>query len=170
VCKTPLLLLADLDCAAIRKKEAAKLFHKLDRLPLYYCWTCCAEALSYRVINGSTLKVLRNEGKSQGDDFPYTGFPNKFEKRPAKLVNISYDTAKLLAVAQEVGDDWLSKKDLALIKSELECLRHSWFSKSDFNRHQVGGLLNLIQGRVVSDVQIQNAANISLLRRVMVAK
>lgn len=40
VCKIPLLLLADLDCLALREKEAARLFHELDRLPLYYCWRC----------------------------------------------------------------------------------------------------------------------------------
>jgi hypothetical protein len=145
VCKNALLLLADLDCADIRKTKSVKLFHELDRLPLYYCWTCCAQRLSYRVVSRSAIKVFKNEGEPQGEDFPYANFPAEFEKRPARLVRIPYETAKLLAIAQEVGDDWLAAKDVTGIKRRIQNLRHSWFSKSQFNRHQIGGLLNLIQ-------------------------
>jgi hypothetical protein len=108
VCNIPLLLLADLDCVSIRKWEKKKLFLELDRLPLYYCWRCCAEKLSYQVSNNS-INVFKNEGKPLGDDFPYVGFPVKFEKRPVKLMPIPYELAKLLAVAQEVDSYWLKK-------------------------------------------------------------
>ena len=70
VCKIPFLFLADLDCVLLRKLEEEKLFLELDRLPLYYCWRCCAEKLSYQVSKDS-IKVFKNEGKPQGDDFPY---------------------------------------------------------------------------------------------------
>jgi hypothetical protein len=145
VCRIPLLLLADLDCLSLRKAEQKKLFLELDRLPLYYCWKCCAEKLSYQISNGS-LKVFKNEGKPQGEDFPYADFPKSFEKRPVKLVPIPYETAKLLAVAQEIDSYWLAEQDLAAIQKGLESLRHSSFSKSCFNPHQIGGLLNLAQG------------------------
>ncbi|HXT12853.1 MAG TPA: hypothetical protein VN873_14925 [Candidatus Angelobacter sp.] len=145
VCKIPLLLLADFDCDSIRQTEKAKLFHELDRLPLYYCWKCCAEKLSYQIDSGS-LKVFKNEGKRQGNDFPYPAFPKTFPKRSAKLTPIPYETAKLLAVAQEIDEYWLKESDKEAIKNGLEKLRHPWFSNKCLNRHQMGGLLNLLQG------------------------
>jgi hypothetical protein len=145
ICKIPLLLLADLDCASLRKTETAKLFLGLNRLPLYYCWKCCAEKLSYQV-HGDSIQVFRNEGKPQGDDFPYAEFPEEFERRPVKLMPIPYETAKLLAVAQEIDEYWLTEQDKMGIQNGLDNLRHGLFSKRCFNRHQVGGLLNLMQG------------------------
>lgn len=145
VCKIPLLLLADLDCLSLRKIEQAKLFLELDRLPLYYCWRCSAQKLSYQ-IRGSSIKVFKNEGKPQGEDFPYPGFPSRFQKRSVKLEPIPYETAKLLAVAQEIDSYWLTTDDLTAIQTGLQTLRHPNFSKSFFNRHQIGGLLNLVQG------------------------
>ena len=145
VCKIPLLLLADFDCAPFRARETKKLFSELDRLPLYYCWKCCAEKLSYQ-ISGDSLKIFKNDGKSQGDDFPYGRFPDKFAERPVKLVPIPYATAKLLAVAQEIDEYWLQAQDKKAIQEGLQELRNSWFSKNCINRHQIGGLLNLIQG------------------------
>jgi len=146
VCHVPLLLLADLNCVWIRQYEEAKLFRHLDRLPLYYCWKCCAERLSYRIIGPKRIKVFGNEGKPQGEDFPYEGFPDQFLRRPARLVPIPYELAKLLAVAQEVGPEWLSGDDSAAIAAGLPGLRHDGFSHRDVNRHQVGGLFPLIQG------------------------
>ena len=146
VCRIPLVLLADLDCAQIKKKEKGKLFHSLRRLPLYYCWRCCAKHLTYRIIGGRRIKILRNEGKHQGTDFPYEHFPRSFPKRPAALVPIKYEFARLLAVYQEVDEDWLSDKDRRAIRKGMRALRHSGFSANDINRHQIGGLLGLIQG------------------------
>ena len=145
VCKIPLLLLADLNCVSLREMEKAKLFLELDRLPFYYCWKCCAEKLSYQVRHDS-IKIFKNDGKPQGDDFPYPEFPEKFERRAVKLKPIPYETAKLLAVSQEIGEYWLAEQDKKTIQNGLENLRHSWFSKSCLNRHQIGGLLNFMQG------------------------
>jgi hypothetical protein len=146
VCKIPLLLLADLDCVSLRSMEKEKLFCELDRLPLYYCWRCCAEKLSYKVVNHSTIKVFKNDGKPQGADFPYVGFPEKFEERPVRLIPVPYETAKLAALAQEVGTSWLTDQDRQAIQNGLQGLRHRWFSNSSLGRHQIGGLLNLAQG------------------------
>jgi len=145
VCKIPLLLLVDLDCVSLRERQNTRLFSELERLPLYYCWRCCAEKLSYQV-HGASVKVFENEGKPQGDDFPYFGFPKEFQRRSVKLVPIPYETAKLLAVAQEIDEYWLMEQDKKEIQNRLEPLRHTFFSKRCINRHQVGGLLNLIQG------------------------
>jgi hypothetical protein len=146
VCKVPLLLLADLDCSKLRKQMEEPLFQKLKRLPLYYCWGCCAEQLTYIIIDGKRIKVLRNEGSSQGDDFPYPNFPRAFPSRPILLTPIDYELGKLLAVYQEVDKDWLTKADQQKIKKRMKLLRHGGFSENDVNRHQVGGLLSLIQG------------------------
>jgi hypothetical protein len=145
VCKIPLLLMADVDCVELRKLENKKLFSELDRLPLYYCWRCCAEKLSYQDRGGS-IKVFTNEGKPQGDDFPYAEFPVKFPRRSLKLVPIPYEIAKLLAVAQEIDVDWLSNQDKETIQIGLQPLRDPHFTKFCLGRHQLGGLLNLVQG------------------------
>lgn len=145
VCQIPLLLLANFDCAQLRAMEKAKLFSELDQLPLYYCWKCCAERLSYK-INGRSIKIFKNDGKPQGKDFPYTGFPSAFPKRNAKLVPIPYETAKLLAVAQEIGEQWLTDHDRQKILDGFQGLRHDFFAKSCLVRHQIGGLLYLMQG------------------------
>lgn len=146
ICKIPLILLADLDCSQIRNHEESKLFHSLDRLPFYYCWQCCAEQLTYIVTDSHNIKVLRNNGEKQGDDFPYENFPLSFPKRPISLVPVEYDVAKLLAVYQEVDEYWLSDEDLEKIQKSIAPLRHPGFSKNDVNRHQLGGLPRLIQG------------------------
>lgn len=145
VCDIPLLLLANFECAEFRAKENKKLFSELDRLPLYYCWRCCAEKLSYKV-NGRSIKIFKNEGKPEGEDYPYAGFPVKFPKRNVKLVPIPYETAKLLAVAQEIGDRWLTEQDQQAIEDGFKILRHHLFAKSCLVRHQIGGLLYLLQG------------------------
>ncbi len=145
VCKVPLLLLVDLDCTEIRKHEKSKLFHTLERLPLYYCWRCCAEKLTYKILDSNRIKIFRNEGSNQGGDFPYPDFPQSFEKRPVALVPIDYEISKLLIIAQEVGVDCLRNADKRTMQDALRHLRDDWFSPSDINRHQIGGFPNLIQ-------------------------
>jgi len=145
VCQIPLLLLADFDCVSFRTIEKKKLFSELNRLPLYYCWKCCSEKLSYQ-INNDAINIFKNDGKPQGDDFPYVGFPTKFPRRSVTLVPIPYESAKLLAIAQEIDEYWLKDPDKKAIQERLQNLRHSWFSKNCINRHQIGGLLNLVQG------------------------
>jgi len=145
VCKIPLLLLADIDCKQIRKTNDAKLFHSLDRLPLYYCWRCSAEHLTYIIVEPKRIKVLRNEGRKNPQDFPYENYPTAFPKRPVSLVPIEYSLAKILAVYQEVDSDWLTEEDQEFVKKGIAGLRHSGFSLSDVNRHQLGGIVRLIQ-------------------------
>ena len=146
VCKIPLLLIADLSCGPFRESEQARLFHELERIPLYYCWRCCAENLSYRIINQGVIEVFRNDGTPQGNDFPYDKFPEHFPRKPLAVVPIPYRIATLLAIYQEVDDKWLSAKDHQALFDGLRNLRHDGFFSRDVNRHQIGGLPNLIQG------------------------
>lgn len=63
-----------------------------------------------------------------------------------ELVPVPYETAKLLALAQEIDEYWLSDDDRTDVGKSLLTLRHNLFSKSSLNRHQIGGLPYLIQG------------------------
>ncbi len=146
VCKIPLLLLADLNCSLFRRNETAKLFHELEMLPLYYCWRCSAQELSYRVIDPKQIKIFANKGKREKKGFPYKGYPDHFPRRSAEIVPIPYETAKLLLLAQEAGEDWLDENDRQIIKKALPKFRHPDFNPNVMNRHQIGGFLYLIQG------------------------
>lgn len=154
VCKIPLLLIADIDCVPFRVQQKEKLFHKLSRIPFYYCWRCCAENISYKIEDSDKIEILKNKGSAQDEDFPYEKFPQSFPRKPIKIVPILYEVAKLLAVSQEIDEYWLSAEDNQEIQKELAVLRHSGFSKNDINRHQIEGLLNLIQGH--ENIQCSN--------------
>jgi len=145
ICRIPLLLIADLDCQVFREREHARLFHELNRLPLYYCWRCAAERLSYRVVRPDKIEVLQNNGQPAGPDFPYRSYPDHFPRTPVKTVQIHYQTAKLLVIQQEIGEEWLSENDKQLLFDGLKSLRHDAFANYDINRHQIGGLVSLIQ-------------------------
>jgi hypothetical protein len=145
-CKNPLLLLADIDCKKIRHKEKSKLFHATDRLPLYYCWRCDGVELSYIVNDAKGIKVVKYQGEKIPSDSPWhKNYPNSFPRRPISLVPIDYSLAKLLELYQVVESEWLSKEDNRAIQKGLKHLRHSEFTSNDVNRHQLGGLLRLIQ-------------------------
>lgn len=146
VCKIPLLLIADLSCIPFRGIETGDLFYRYDRLPLYYCWRCCADGLSYRLLKRDAIEVFRSEGSPQGNDFPYEGFPEQFPRTTIRKVPIPYEIARLLAIAQEIDASWLSEGDRQLLAEGLRSLRHANFSLHDINRHQLGGLINCIQG------------------------
>jgi hypothetical protein len=146
VCKIPLLLIADLSCVALRVNEPARLFHELDRLPLYYCWRCCASGLSYRFVAPDKLEILRNDGNPQGDDFPYRNFPAEFPRKAVSVVPIPYETAKLLTLEQEVDRKWLSEADQRTLSEQLPLLRHGGFADWRSNFHQIGGVIRPLQG------------------------
>jgi hypothetical protein len=145
-CKNPLLLLADIDCTQLRKVEDAKLFQTIDRLPLFYCWRCDGATISYSIIDSKRIKILKHEGKKAPSSFPYGDYPISFPRRPVSLIPIDYSLAKLLAIYQDIDEDWLSKDDLKLLDKGINKLRHNRFERFNVNRHQFGGLLGLIQG------------------------
>jgi hypothetical protein len=147
-CKSALLLLADIDCKQLRKTEEAKLFHVLDRLPLFYCWRCEGTELSYSVIESERITILKHEGNKAASDFPYENYPASFPRRSISLIPITYSLAKLLALYQEIGSDWISEEDKLSIAQGLKQLRHSEFSINDINRHQLGGMVRSIQEHV----------------------
>jgi hypothetical protein len=144
-CRNHLLLLADIDCKQLRALETAKLFQKYDRLPLYFCWRCDAAVISYSIIDSKQIKVLRYEGEKGDSDFPYNDYPISFPRRPISLMPIDYHLAKLLSFCQEIDEYWLSDEDLKLLEDGISKLRHNKFGRGNTNRHQLGGLLRLIQ-------------------------
>lgn len=144
VCERPLLLVWDLDCSDLRRREPDR-FGRLERLPLYYCFSCCAEKLSYRVVSQTRIKVLGNEGRYQGDDFPYAGFPEALERVPIGLEPVPVSIHRPVLIALEFGVEWLmpeERRDLA-----------RWFGararrvhELDLIQHQVGGAFPMFQG------------------------
>jgi len=146
-CKNPLLLLADIDCKIIRHKEESKLFHQIDRLPLYYCWHCDGAELSYVINDAKGIKVIKHHGKRiRSNSQWYKNYPNSFPRRPISLVPIDYSLAKLLELHHVVGSEWLSKEDNHAIRKGIAKLsQNSGLNSLDFNLHQLGGLLRLIQ-------------------------
>jgi hypothetical protein len=144
-CKNPLLLLADIDCTQLRTHVIAKLFQTIDRLPLFYCWRCDGAVISYSIVDSKRIKILKHEGEKGDSDFPYGNYPISFPRRPISLIPIDYSLAKLLAIYQEVDEDWLSEEDSKIIEDGIKKLRHQKFSFREVNRHQIGGLLRLVQ-------------------------
>ncbi len=119
----------------------------MDRLPLYYCWRCEGAELSYTIANPKEINILKMKGKKGPSDFPYEKYPRSFRRQPISISLIDYNLSKLLALCQEVGFDWLSDEDKQIITDGMKELRHSGFSIKDFNRHQLGGVVRLIQPR-----------------------
>ncbi len=97
------------------------------------------------MVNSKQIKILKLKGKEGPPDYPYKRYPRSFRRQPIYVFPIDYNLAKLLAVFQEVGVDWLSDEDKQSITDKMKELRHSGFSINDFNRHQLGGVVRLIQ-------------------------
>lgn len=145
VCDRPLVLLWDLDCAELRKLEPTR-FGTLKRLPLYYCFRCCAEDLAYRLSpSEKQLTVLNNDGDPQGDDFPYPGAPDAFERVPLHLEPIPFEVYRLNLFALKAGAEWLTKAEAAKLARWAGCspidLRYCGPTLQ-----QVGGAFWLYQG------------------------
>ncbi len=86
-----------------------------------------------------------NDGVKQPSDFPYSNYPQDFDRTPLSIVPIDYSLAKLLALHQEIDGHWLSENDHKEIEKGLKNLRHSGFNKRYTSRHQLGGILPLLQ-------------------------
>jgi hypothetical protein len=84
-CQKPLLLLWDINCSDPRfVVDGRRVFKDLQRLPLYYCWTCVAD-LAYQVVDNKRIHFLLNNGSVQGPDFPYVKYPLNFDRHPIEL-------------------------------------------------------------------------------------
>jgi hypothetical protein len=143
VCDRPLLLLWDLNCLDPRFHIRGRpRFKDLERLPLYYCWPCCAE-MDYRVVERNRVEVLRNQGTAQGKDFPYKNYPLQFDRQPIELDRLD----EMPRRAQEVVNTAMGDPVPALGKRELA----KWLGRPvrygfDIWWHQLGGLPSLVQG------------------------
>lgn len=145
VCERPLVLLWDLDCAELRKLEPTR-FGTLKRLPLYYCFRCCAEDLAYRLSpSEKQVTVLNNDGDPEGDDFPYPGAPDAFERVPIHLEPIPFEVYRLNLFALKAGIEWLTRAEAAKLARWCGCKPDDlrWFGPG---LQQVGGAFWLAQG------------------------
>lgn len=144
LCDRPLLLLWDFNCSDPRFiVKGSRVFGNLERLPLYYCWTCCAE-MDYRVTAKNHIQVLSNKGKYEGDEFPYKHFPLQFKRQPIELDKLG-DLTK-----QQIKQLCLSWVDVP--SGEAKNFLEKWLGrkvKSGFDIwwHQLGGIPWLVQGQ-----------------------
>jgi hypothetical protein len=84
ICDRPFLLIWDINCRDERFiVDGKSVFGTLDRLPLYYCWTCSSR-FSYQ-ITGDDIEILKFDGKYQGDNFPYSNYPESFPRIPLEF-------------------------------------------------------------------------------------
>ena len=143
-CQRPFLLIWDINCADPRFVVDDKpVFKNLKRLPLYYCWRCCAE-LAYRVSGNERLQLFHNSGSEQEKDFPYPNYPLQFDRRPIEL-------SRPDEMPKRVRDFLLAPPD-ARVPKETKAALSEWLGrpirKAEFDIwwQQFGGEPWLIQG------------------------
>jgi hypothetical protein len=147
VCKKPLLLFWDLNCNDPRfRAESPELFGDLERLPLYYC---CRrpEPTIYQVVSGDRIRTIRPELRS-GEESPFRGFPDAFERRPIRLDAIPRDVANLLILTNDFDSDWLNQEEQDRLS---EYFGERGDSIWDVHLSQVGGAPTLSQGHYELD-------------------
>jgi hypothetical protein len=152
VCDRPFLLIWDLNCRDERfVVDGKSVFETLDRLPLYYCWTCSSR-FSYRIA-ADDIEILEFHGQYQGDDFPYSNYPESFPKTPLQLSKRDEIPVEILEFLEKQGadsgededEDWpmLTQKECAVLTSWLG---RPVTSTLDIWWHQLGGEPFLLQG------------------------
>jgi hypothetical protein len=141
-CKRPLLLLWDFDCGAPALGTNGKpWFRRLERLALYYCWTCCGE-LDYLLLNANRLRVLKHEGRYH-PDFPYSRYPPAFPRVPLEIERMDQASGDVKrAVRCSMLHEFTLKERRALKRYLGRPVRLGF----DLWLHQLGGVPWLIQG------------------------
>lgn len=140
-CKRPLALLWDIDCTdPVFKREARPVFGRLERLPLYYCWTC-STWLAYRPTNKGVTFVAQDQDAAFQEDWPYPNYPLELPRVPAVIEPLPSDIEKITLVGDEFGNDWLTSVDWERF-SEWAGDKKTF----DLNRQQFGGRPHLQQG------------------------
>lgn len=153
LCKRPLLLIWDINCLDPRfGEEPRSVFDGLQRLPLYYCWTCSG-SIAYQVNEGRAITIIEHRGDRQPPDFPYANYPLKFRRRGLELT--TEGPQQLEAILRRWEEALDKDGDITgecLRAGEREALA-DWFGHDvtiygvDFVHHQLGGLpLRLAQG------------------------
>jgi hypothetical protein len=146
VCDRPFLLIWDLNCRDERfVLDGKSVFGTLDRLPLYYCWTCSSR-FSYR-LTADDIEILEFHGEYQGDDFPYSDYPENFPR--VSLEFFAYED-----VPAEVNNFfavWKADENRMTLSVDECDLLTRWFGHTVKNSlgiwwAQLGGEPFLIQG------------------------
>lgn len=156
-CQRPLIKVWEIDCRDPRLTAATSgdqtatrqpVFGDLDRLPLYYCWTCCSD-LYYRFKGEDVIDVLRSVGGPFQEDFPYPNYPLEYPEQPLSLYGISELSPVVRKWATEDEDREIAKSEIP----EAECKELEEFfqisiktGSFDIWWNQLGGLPYLTGG------------------------
>ena len=138
VCRVPLLLVFDINCAdPILRKASGGKFSVLKRLPLYVCARCFCE-LSYVVTDGE-VRIVQTKYGNPGSE-QYLEYPDHFPRRPIAL------DAEVPAALPRVIQKWNPDIDLRgekLSPAERRLLEdffvHPIFIPKFMYHHQLGG-------------------------------
>lgn len=137
-CKIPLVLHWDLNAQDSRFPK--KRFGSLDRIPLYYCWTCVAD-LAYRVDTSNRVRVLSKRAKQFSTNCQYEPYPESFERRPLTLDPTLPDQVRQVYTKWVKSDDPYVRK---LGKRETKVLAdyfgHPFIGNLSVFHHQFGGM------------------------------
>ena len=101
-CRIPLLLIWDLNAKDPRFPHGR--FKPLERLPLYYCWSCVSD-LSYRIVDNDHLSVSKSHDKREGPSYQYEPYPDHYPRRP-----LAFD-ADIPEVIRRIYKTWKSDSD-----------------------------------------------------------
>ena len=62
-------------------------FRTLERIPLYYCWSCVND-LAYQVTSQSTIRIVSRKFKADKPNFQYEPYPSVFKRTPLALDSV----------------------------------------------------------------------------------
>lgn len=134
-CHKPLLRFLSINLADKRLSLTSSLF---KNLPLFFCWTCniAQELFYYKVINDSTINIIKYKKGGVETDFPYSDYPTFFPGRQAFLEEIPDNVQHILSRlnAREIDEADVMEQ-------------YPTFCKP---RHQLGGEPYLIQPELSS--------------------
>jgi hypothetical protein len=146
ICDRPFLLIWDLNCQDERFiVDGKSVFGTLDRLPLYYCWTCSSR-FCYRIV-ADDIEILQFDGKYQGGNFPYSNYPESFARTPLEFFSREDTPTEV----NEFFEIWRADENrLSLTVHECDLLTR-WFGHTVKNSlgiwwAQLGGEPFLMQG------------------------
>jgi hypothetical protein len=142
VCKRPFLLLWDINCRDPRFREnPSPVFGDLERLPLYYCWTCGNDRY-YQVVDRVRVFGENGSGKPRAG-FPYKHYPKALDRRPIEVANMPNHILAIASKWKDLMGEQLSSKEKQTLSNWFG---HELLWSADLWCHQIGAEPWLIQG------------------------
>ena len=147
-CDRPFLLIWDLNGNDPRFQVDGKhVFGGLQRIPLYFCWTCSPTEISYELFSDD-IEILKYQGKYQGKSFPYSGYPTSFPRTALQLTA----RTEYPSDVDQCLKEWNADEDRTELTNAEKDLLSAWLGRpiesafSDLWIHQLGGETFLFQG------------------------